>query len=58
MLLRYSPAHEKKSVNLLLKQCVNDADLLFFLLICITQNNVIVVHIRDVFNAPCNFREN
>ncbi|MNC50016.1 hypothetical protein D3C75_992330 [compost metagenome] len=53
-----SSAHEKKPVHLLLKQGVNDANLLLFLFVCITQNNVIVVHVRDIFNTPCNFREN
>ncbi|MMZ63152.1 hypothetical protein D1872_253900 [compost metagenome] len=58
MFFCYSSAHEKEPVHLLLKQCIDDANLLLFLFICITQNNVIVIHVRDIFNAPCNFREN
>ncbi|MNN07981.1 hypothetical protein D3C81_1208230 [compost metagenome] len=57
MFLRYGSAHEEEPVHLLLEQRVDDANLLLFALVGITQNNVIVIHVCNIFDAPSDFRK-
>ena len=57
MFFRHGAAHEQQAVHLLLQQRVDDANFFIFLLIRVAQNNVVVVHIGDIFDSPRHFRE-
>ena len=58
MFLCYYATHEEQSINLLLKQGVNYTNFFFFLLVRITQNDIVMVHIGNIFNPTCNFSKN
>lgn len=57
MLVRDRAAHEQQAVDLLLQQRVDDTNFLVLALVRITQNDIVVIHVGDVFDSSCDFRE-
>ncbi|MNP34241.1 hypothetical protein D3C76_1275170 [compost metagenome] len=58
MFFSYRTTHEEQTIDLFLQKGIDDTDFLFFTLIRVTQYNIVMIHVRDIFNPACNFCKN